>query len=126
MGAAEYWESQLPLLKLSNSSQVTGQETYQHQKRGKTSTRRRRDGGAEGARTPDLLNAIQALYQLSYDPIRSAANVGSLGCFVKNIIPRVATGAGNIRWVYDQWCEFNRLAVRDNSVVCLLTANRPL
>ena len=31
-----------------------------------------RDGGAEGVRTPDLLNAIQALYQLSYDPIRSA------------------------------------------------------
>ena len=28
-------------------------------------------GGAEGVRTPDLLNAIQALYQLSYDPIRS-------------------------------------------------------
>jgi hypothetical protein len=30
-----------------------------------------RDGGAEGVRTPDLLNAIQALYQLSYDPRRS-------------------------------------------------------
>ena len=30
------------------------------------------DGGAEGVRTPDLLNAIQALYQLSYDPIRGA------------------------------------------------------
>ncbi len=29
------------------------------------------DGGAEGVRTPDLLNAIQALYQLSYDPIQS-------------------------------------------------------
>ena len=25
--------------------------------------------GAEGIRTPDLLNAIEALYQLSYDPI---------------------------------------------------------
>ena len=33
--------------------------------------RQERDGGAEGVRTPDLLNAIQALYQLSYDPIRS-------------------------------------------------------
>ncbi len=33
------------------------------------------DGGAEGVRTPDLLNAIQALYQLSYDPIRSDANL---------------------------------------------------
>ena len=28
-----------------------------------------KDGGAKEARTPDLLNAIQTLYQLSYDPI---------------------------------------------------------
>ena len=27
-----------------------------------------RDGGAKGSRTPDLLNAIQALSQLSYGP----------------------------------------------------------
>ena len=27
-------------------------------------------GGAEGDRTPDLLNAIQALSQLSYNPLR--------------------------------------------------------
>ncbi len=33
------------------------------------------DGGAEGVRTPDLLNAIQALYQLSYDPNRSDENL---------------------------------------------------
>lgn len=26
------------------------------------------NGGAKEARTPDLLNAIQTLYQLSYDP----------------------------------------------------------
>ena len=26
------------------------------------------DGGDKGSRTPDLLNAIQALYQLSYTP----------------------------------------------------------
>jgi hypothetical protein len=32
---------------------------------------RAKAGGAEGVRTPDLLNAIQALYQLSYDPIQS-------------------------------------------------------
>ena len=32
-------------------------------------------GGAEGVRTPDLLNAIQALYQLSYDPIEGGKNV---------------------------------------------------
>ena len=29
---------------------------------------RAKAGGAKEARTPDLLNAIQALYQLSYDP----------------------------------------------------------
>ena len=28
-----------------------------------------RDGGAKGSRTPDLLNAIQALSQLSYGPL---------------------------------------------------------
>ncbi len=27
------------------------------------------DGGAKEGRTPDLLNAIQTLYQLSYDPV---------------------------------------------------------
>ncbi len=31
------------------------------------------DGGAEGGRTPDLLIANEALYQLSYDPIQCAA-----------------------------------------------------
>ena len=31
-----------------------------------------RDGGAKGDRTPDLLNAIQALSQLSYGPVRFA------------------------------------------------------
>jgi hypothetical protein len=35
----------------------------------------RPDGGAEGVRTPDLLNAIQALYQLSYDPVQSERNL---------------------------------------------------
>ena len=30
---------------------------------------KRRDGGAEGDRTPDLYNAIVALSQLSYGPI---------------------------------------------------------
>jgi hypothetical protein len=32
----------------------------------------RLDGGAKGSRTPDLLNAIQALSQLSYGPITDA------------------------------------------------------
>jgi hypothetical protein len=31
------------------------------------------DGGAEGSRTPDLLIANEALYQLSYDPIHLLA-----------------------------------------------------
>ncbi len=53
--------------------------------RGKTDSRvglNLRDGGAEGVRTPDLLNAIQALYQLSYDPVQSISNVPgrSPGC----------------------------------------------
>ena len=43
----------------------------------------REDGGAEGVRTPDLLNAIQALYQLSYDPIRSVGKCMPLSQFVK-------------------------------------------
>ncbi len=41
------------------------------------------DGGAEGVRTPDLLNAIQALYQLSYDPIRSDKKSKASPDFVK-------------------------------------------
>ena len=36
----------------------------------------RRDGGAEGIRTPDPHNAIVVLYQLSYDPIQSGRNLG--------------------------------------------------
>jgi hypothetical protein len=44
------------------------------------------DGGAEGVRTPDLLNAIQALYQLSYDPIRSGDKSKTLPGFVKGIL----------------------------------------
>jgi hypothetical protein len=40
-------------------------------------TLRAKAGGAEGVRTPDLLNAIQALYQLSYDPIRKPRNLKS-------------------------------------------------
>jgi hypothetical protein len=32
------------------------------------------DGGAKGSRTPDLLNAIQALSQLSYGPTRDAVS----------------------------------------------------
>src|ERR1035441_3862476 len=45
--------------------------------------RQKKDGGAEGVRTPDLLNAIQALYQLSYDPIRSGAKCKTLPAIVK-------------------------------------------
>ena len=45
-----------------------------------------RDGGAEGVRTPDLLNAIQALYQLSYDPNRSSRKCKSRSEIVKIIL----------------------------------------
>ena len=44
------------------------------------------DGGAEGVRTPDLLNAIQALYQLSYDPIRSEGKSKTSPKIVKAIL----------------------------------------
>lgn len=44
-----------------------------------------KDGGAEGVRTPDLLNAIQALYQLSYDPIQSDLEVKVLAPNVKTV-----------------------------------------
>ena len=36
--------------------------------------RRAKHGGGKGNRTPDLLNAIQALYQLSYTPKRNGAS----------------------------------------------------
>ncbi len=36
-------------------------------------------GGAEGSRTPDLLIANEALYQLSYDPTPKPAGTDSLG-----------------------------------------------
>lgn len=38
-------------------------------------------GGAEGDRTPDLVNAIHALYQLSYDPdpFRTRGSYGACG-----------------------------------------------
>jgi hypothetical protein len=45
-------------------------------------------GGAMGIRTPDLLNAIEALYQLSYDPLRELATIGTLVAGFKQILPR--------------------------------------
>jgi hypothetical protein len=41
--------------------------------------------GAMGIRTPDLLNAIEALYQLSYDPVCE----GRIRCVMER---RLATG----------------------------------
>ena len=38
----------------------------------------RYDGGAEGIRTPDLLNAIQALSQLSYSPKLNWSVIGKV------------------------------------------------
>ena len=52
-----------------------------------------KDGGAEGVRTPDLLNAIQALYQLSYDPIRSEGKCMSAPEIVKAILRFELPGA---------------------------------
>ena len=43
-------------------------------------------GGAKGSRTPDLLNAIQALSQLSYGPIPTAA-MGFAAQVVTNLLP---------------------------------------
>ena len=39
-----------------------------------------------GIRTPDLLNAIEALYQLSYDPLSEGA--------INHGVPRLATPFG--------------------------------
>jgi hypothetical protein len=39
---------------------------------------KKKDGGAEGIRTPDPHNAIVVLYQLSYDPIRRRGNLPGL------------------------------------------------
>src|SRR3989454_129323 len=49
-------------------------------------TPRGSDYGAEGARTPDLLGAIQALSQLSYSPAR-ARNITSRSLFSKQLDP---------------------------------------
>ena len=53
------------------------------------------DGGAEGVRTPDLLNAIQALYQLSYDPVQSVGNVRWRLSDCQNLIPRQGLVVGD-------------------------------
>ena len=45
-------------------------------------------GGAEGNRTPDLLNAIQALYQLSYGP------TGGCGHHLARMKRRIGVAAG--------------------------------
>ena len=55
------------------------------------------DGGDKGSRTPDLLNAIEALYQLSYIPIRERAilshinellSTGNFSKFYSGVISR--------------------------------------
>ena len=52
------------------------------------------DGGADKDRTCDLLNAIQALYQLSYDPIQSGENLTDWIRFVKSNFARFWQSAG--------------------------------
>ena len=51
----------------------------------RTDSRGDPDGGADKDRTCDLLNAIQALYQLSYDPIRSGTKCKRSQKIVKSI-----------------------------------------
>lgn len=48
-----------------------------------TGNLKRKDGGAEGIRTPDPHNAIVVLCQLSYDPIRSRRESRVLARIVK-------------------------------------------
>ena len=50
----------------------------------------RKDGGADKDRTCDLLNAIQALYQLSYDPIQNGAQSSDLKEIVKTILKKMS------------------------------------
>ena len=52
--------------------QAVGAETENAATINNKQLRQKSNGGAEGNRTPDLLNAIQALSQLSYSPIRVA------------------------------------------------------
>lgn len=49
---------------------------------------RAKDGGADKDRTCDLLNAIQALYQLSYDPIQNGAQSNDTEEIVKTILKK--------------------------------------
>ncbi len=50
------------------------------------------NGGAKGSRTPDLLNAIQALSQLSYGPTLRFATGAVSGEEVFGIAPNSAGG----------------------------------
>ncbi len=52
-------------------------------------SRPKKDGGAEGIRTPDPHNAIVVLYQLSYDPIRDRQFRDPIQ-FVKIILTKTA------------------------------------
>src|SRR3990167_6337389 len=55
---------QWPRARLRNASQARTRKLV-----GASPSGSRETGGAEGSRTPDLLNANQALYQLSYCPV---------------------------------------------------------
>src|ERR1035437_6057685 len=58
------------------------------------------DHGGEGDRTPDLLNAIQALSQLSYAPAAATADVRSQGPLVRTVSDRKQKNlSGSSRWV---------------------------
>ncbi len=53
----------------------------------------RKDGGAEGDRTPDLCNAIAALSQLSYGPIDFGTNPAGCGSALQRISDNAAVTA---------------------------------
>lgn len=55
-------------------------------------TRCIKSGGGKGSRTPDLLNAIQALYQLSYTPSKKAGLYRSSPGHVKRLHPLFSIG----------------------------------
>ena len=67
---------------LKNTRRVPVGRRIGKRKRNLSETRScvKKNGGAEGNRTPDLLNAIQALSQLSYSPSRAIKLSHSSAC----------------------------------------------
>src|SRR5712672_61771 len=75
------------------------------------------DGGAEGVRTPDLLNAIQALYQLSYDPVQSVGNVRCRLSDCQNLIPTEHEVVGRLDLVGIGWTCLGLVGLLGSSIL---------